>query len=102
MREIEFHRGLHRPGMIVDIGAHQGRLTLPLAELPLGNDTRQLSEAEAYRRPWTAAEQHLGRGQSGHAQSDVRPTELPRSRRMTWLKQRIADHREQRDGHCDH
>lgn len=34
MQEIEFHRGLHRPGMIVDIGAHQGRLTLPLAELP--------------------------------------------------------------------
>jgi FkbM family methyltransferase len=34
MQEIEFHRALHRPGVIVDIGAHDGRLTLPLAELP--------------------------------------------------------------------
>lgn len=33
MQEIEFHRALHRPGTIVDIGAHDGRLTLPLAEL---------------------------------------------------------------------
>jgi FkbM family methyltransferase len=33
MQEIEFHRALHRPGTIVDIGAHQGRLTVPLAEL---------------------------------------------------------------------
>jgi len=34
MQEIEFHRALHRPGTIVDVGAHEGRLTLPLAELP--------------------------------------------------------------------
>jgi FkbM family methyltransferase len=34
MQEIEFHRALHRPGTIVDVGAHDGRLTLPLAELP--------------------------------------------------------------------
>jgi FkbM family methyltransferase len=34
MQEIEFHRTLHRPGVIVDVGAHDGRLTLPLAELP--------------------------------------------------------------------
>jgi FkbM family methyltransferase len=34
MQEIEFHRALHRPGVIVDVGAHDGRLTLPLAELP--------------------------------------------------------------------
>jgi FkbM family methyltransferase len=33
MQEIEFHRALHRSGTIVDIGAHDGRLTLPLAEL---------------------------------------------------------------------
>jgi len=33
MQEIDFHRALHRPGTIVDIGAHDGRLTLPLAEL---------------------------------------------------------------------
>ena len=34
MQEIEFHRALHRPGIIVDAGAHDGRLTLPLAALP--------------------------------------------------------------------
>jgi FkbM family methyltransferase len=34
MQEIEFHRALHRPGVIVDVGAHDGSLTLPLAELP--------------------------------------------------------------------
>ena len=38
MQEIEFHRAMHRfggpPSVIVDAGAHDGRLTLPLAELP--------------------------------------------------------------------
>jgi predicted RNA methylase len=27
-------RALHRPGTIVDAGAHDGRLTLPLAQFP--------------------------------------------------------------------
>lgn len=34
MQEIDFHRALHRPGTIIDAGAHDGRLTLPLAALP--------------------------------------------------------------------
>ncbi len=34
MQEIEFHRAMHRPGLIVDAGAHEGRLTLALAALP--------------------------------------------------------------------
>ena len=34
MQEIEFHRALHRPGTIVDAGAHEGRLTRALAALP--------------------------------------------------------------------
>ncbi len=34
MQEIDFHRAMHRPGIIVDAGAHDGRLTLPLARLP--------------------------------------------------------------------
>lgn len=34
MQEIDFHRALHRPGTIVDAGAHDGRLTLPLSALP--------------------------------------------------------------------
>jgi len=32
--ELDFHRALFRPGTIVDVGAHAGALTLPLAELP--------------------------------------------------------------------
>lgn len=34
MDELTFHRGLFRPGTILDIGAHDGLLTLPLAALP--------------------------------------------------------------------
>jgi FkbM family methyltransferase len=34
MQEIEFHRALHRPGIIVDAGAHEGRMALLLAQLP--------------------------------------------------------------------
>jgi len=34
VQEIDFHRALHRPGTIIDAGAHDGRLTLPLATLP--------------------------------------------------------------------
>lgn len=33
MQEIDFHRALHRAGTIIDAGAHEGRLTLPLAAL---------------------------------------------------------------------
>jgi FkbM family methyltransferase len=34
LQEIAFHRALHRPGIIVDAGAHEGRLTRELAGLP--------------------------------------------------------------------
>ena len=34
MDELTFHRGLYRPGTLLDIGAHDGLLTLPLAALP--------------------------------------------------------------------
>ncbi len=34
MQEIDFHRAMARPGTIVDAGAHEGRLTVPLAALP--------------------------------------------------------------------
>ena len=34
MNEENFHRLLHRPGTLVDIGAHDGLLTIPLAHLP--------------------------------------------------------------------
>jgi FkbM family methyltransferase len=34
MEELEFHRRLHRPGVLLDIGAHDGLLTIPFAQLP--------------------------------------------------------------------
>lgn len=34
MNEIEFHRRLHRPGTLIDVGAHDGLITLPLSRLP--------------------------------------------------------------------
>lgn len=34
MDELRFHTRLHRPGLILDIGAHDGLLTVPLAALP--------------------------------------------------------------------
>ncbi|MGK7867895.1 FkbM family methyltransferase [Falsiroseomonas sp. E2-1-a20] len=34
MDELSFHRRLHRPGTILDVGAHDGLLTLPLSRLP--------------------------------------------------------------------
>ncbi len=34
MDELDFHRALARPGTIIDIGAHDGALTLALAALP--------------------------------------------------------------------
>jgi FkbM family methyltransferase len=34
MDEITFHTRLHRPGTILDVGAHDGLLTVPLAGLP--------------------------------------------------------------------
>jgi FkbM family methyltransferase len=40
MNEENFHCLLHRPGTLVDIGAHDGLLTIPLARLP---DSRVLA-----------------------------------------------------------
>lgn len=34
MDEITFHTLLHRPGTLVDVGAHDGLITIPLARLP--------------------------------------------------------------------
>ncbi len=34
MDELGFHRAMHRPGTLVDVGAHDGMLTLPFAALP--------------------------------------------------------------------
>jgi FkbM family methyltransferase len=40
MDELTFHTRLHRPGTILDIGAHDGLLALPLSRLP---DTRLIA-----------------------------------------------------------
>ena len=40
MCEIAFHRAMHRPGTLVDVGAHDGMATLPFAALP---DSRVLA-----------------------------------------------------------
>ncbi|WP_421994260.1 FkbM family methyltransferase [Roseococcus sp.] len=34
VEELDVHRALHRPGVLLDIGAHDGLLTLPFARLP--------------------------------------------------------------------
>lgn len=34
MDELGFHRTLHRPGLLLDVGAHDGDYTRPFAELP--------------------------------------------------------------------
>ncbi|MDB5412114.1 MAG: methyltransferase FkbM [Rubritepida sp.] len=34
MEELDFHTALHRPGILLDIGAHDGLLTIPFARLP--------------------------------------------------------------------
>lgn len=40
MDELDFHRRLHRPGTVLDIGAHDGAFTLPFSMLP---DTRVIA-----------------------------------------------------------
>ncbi|MCO6418240.1 FkbM family methyltransferase [Siccirubricoccus sp. KC 17139] len=40
MDELGFHRTLHRPGTLLDVGAHDGAFTLPFAALP---DSRVLA-----------------------------------------------------------
>lgn len=34
MDELAFHQALYRPGVLLDIGAHDGLLTIPFAQLP--------------------------------------------------------------------
>ena len=34
MDELGFHRALHRPGLLLDVGAHDGAFTRPFAALP--------------------------------------------------------------------
>jgi FkbM family methyltransferase len=61
MQEIDFHRAMARPGTIVDAGAHEGRLSVKLAELP---DTHVIAFEPlppAFRRLQAAAANRCGR-----------------------------------------
>ncbi|MFL1462835.1 FkbM family methyltransferase [Roseococcus sp. DSY-14] len=48
MEEAEFHRRLWRPGLALDIGAHDGLLTVPLATLPGARQEQWASLAKDY------------------------------------------------------
>ncbi len=58
MDELTFHRAFARPGLVLDIGAHDGLLTLPLAALPG-------SHVHAFE-PLPAAFARLERAVAGH------------------------------------
>ncbi|MFC0384579.1 FkbM family methyltransferase [Muricoccus vinaceus] len=69
MDELTFLSALHRPGTLVDAGAHEGLLTLPLAGLPaarvlafepLGEARAALSSAVAGRPNITVRPEALG------------------------------------------
>ncbi|MFT8247026.1 FkbM family methyltransferase [Roseomonas sp. BN140053] len=50
MDELRFLRALHRPGTVVDVGAHDGLLTLPLSQLPGAEVLAFEPLPEAFRR----------------------------------------------------
>ncbi|WP_207539856.1 FkbM family methyltransferase [Sabulicella rubraurantiaca] len=68
MDEITFHRRLHRPGTILDIGAHDGLLALPLSELP---GTRVLAF-----EPLPSAFARLAAACAGRSNIELRPEAL--------------------------
>ena len=61
MQEIDFHRALARPGTIVDAGAHEGRLTVPLAALPGSHVIAFEPLPSAFRRLQAAVTSYPGR-----------------------------------------
>ncbi len=50
MDELAFHRVLHRPGTLLDVGAHDGAFTLPLSRLPLSRVLAFEPLPEAFER----------------------------------------------------
>ena len=70
MQEIDFHRALHRPGTIVDAGAHGGAFTLRAATLPRTRIVAFEPLPAAYRRLVAAI------GEAGLDNVDAHPTAL--------------------------
>ena len=68
MDELTFHRALYRPGTLIDAGAHDGALTLPLAALP---GARVLAF-----EPWPPAFARLARAVAGDPTIEARPQAL--------------------------
>lgn len=68
MQEIEFHRRLFRPGTLIDAGAHDGGLTLPLAELPGARVMAFEPLPEAFARLQAAFRAHYGGTVPAHVQ----------------------------------
>lgn len=68
MDELAFLTALHRPGLIVDVGAHDGLLTLPLSHLP---GARVLAF-----EPLPQAHARLARACAGLANVTLRPEAL--------------------------
>ncbi len=67
MDETRFHRLLHRPGILVDIGAHDGLITLPLAQLAGSHVLAFEPLPSAYARLQAALEARFG-SMPGHVQ----------------------------------
>jgi FkbM family methyltransferase len=68
MDELTFLTALHRPGTLIDIGAHEGLLTLPLAALP---DAQVIAF-----EPLSAARAALCRVTAGTPNIAIRPEAL--------------------------
>jgi FkbM family methyltransferase len=68
MQEIDFHRRLFRPGTLIDAGAHDGGLTLPLAELPGAQVLAFEPLPEAFARLQAAFQDRYGGTIPAHVQ----------------------------------
>ncbi|MFC7737961.1 FkbM family methyltransferase [Roseomonas sp. GCM10028921] len=68
MDELTFLTALHRPGTILDVGAHEGLLTLPLAALP--------GASVIPFEPLSHARAALERATAGHPRITIRPEAL--------------------------
>jgi FkbM family methyltransferase len=71
--ELKFHRAMARRGTILDIGAHEGALTLPLAEIPGMRVIAFEPLPPAFARLEEAVRARYG-GTPGHV--ELRPTAL--------------------------
>lgn len=74
MDEIDFHRLLHRPGTLLDVGAHEGLLTVPFARLPSSRTIAFEPLPPAFARLETAVQAAFGGAVPAHV--ELRPEAL--------------------------